>query len=288
MSLIYNTRSLLFASSWQRTVDIYAYEESTGLNKLGRAVILLLDYTPLIGKISEWVRQYFTSCPFPNALPMIPESKRRSFQEARWMTHPQENIQRARNAKYDQASDREKVHIGLPDNSLASLFLHGATFKINYSNPVVKDNAISRDLSAYSAILNISAYEHRPENLVQSEAQVLHIPAAANDWGAIENQFARSFAFLDRALETDAKVLVHCTEGLYRSCGLLVAYLCYRYQEQGLTPEQAFAFIAAGRPIVKFHYQQKIEQWLATMYEGRWEAFLLKMHYITATELSRT
>jgi protein-tyrosine phosphatase len=91
-------------------------------------------------------------------------------------------------------------------------------------------------------VLNMCTKPHPPD----SSRTYLHIPL--DDIDNIKPHIQNILGFVNHALETKGKVLVHCALGLNRSVAAIVAYVCHRKNTNSF---EALKFVKEKKPDVK-------------------------------------
>ena len=92
-------------------------------------------------------------------------------------------------------------------------------------------------------ILNVS--ETPTLYQTQIEFMCLDIPMKDNNTQDILQFLPKAFTFIDKALRTNSKILVHCQAGISRSVSIVMAWLI---SNKNLNVEQAFEIVKQHRP----------------------------------------
>lgn len=94
-----------------------------------------------------------------------------------------------------------------------------------------------------------------PEAYAGTNIRYHYVPML--DRGGVEpaSVYDQGVAIIQQAIASGGKILVHCSAGVYRSPSMVYAYL----RSTGLLPDEAWATIVRGRPIVNRQYVQYAE-----------------------------
>jgi protein-tyrosine phosphatase len=103
----------------------------------------------------------------------------------------------------------------------------------------------TRTLKSWGVTGVISLRQSLPKQFIKSGFKLLHIPVKEHDSPSIE-QLAQGVKFIDREIDLDGTIYVHCLHGEGRGPTMVAAYLI----SQGFTVEKALSHISSIRPFI--------------------------------------
>lgn len=148
-----------------------------------------------------------------------------------------------------------KVYLGSVYNATDanSLARHNITYVLNVAEEAPHD---ARALVASIRVLGPPVASPKPSAITRDQYLKLHIADLLPPEEMQLDNFEECFAFIEKAREAEANVLVHCMRGRSRSTSVVLYYMMKRLRIPLL---DAHTIVKQARPIVGPHYHLKLQ-----------------------------